>query len=648
MRFIKIALLLYVLIQSTAIKPVRAYQDNLGSPLKNKAQFPESLGFEEIISGLASPVFITHANDGTNRLFIIEKAGYIRVFNNNSLLSIPFLDVDSIVNSEGERGLFALAFHPGYQANGRFYIVYNNNSGALVLASFLRSPSDINVADSSSQITLLTIPKNYSNHNGGTLAFGVDGYLYWSTGDGGGGGDPDNNAQNLNSLLGKIIRIDVDTGSPYTIPDTNPFYNSTDPLIRQEIWAYGLRNPWRFSFDRLTHDLYIGDVGQGAREEISFQPADSTGGENYGWRIMEGNLCYNPPSGCNQSNKVLPIAEYSHSLGCSVTGGYVYRGELYPEFRGVYFYGDFCSGKIFSLYHDPVNGWINTQVVDTSYSISTFGEDEDGEIYFADYSGGKVYKLTFPTTVVNSVLPTSRSVQVNTTATIFNTVINAGVNIAHNTVLSISKIPSGAISGDFEYYQTNCSTNQIIGSQNPILDISPGGIVCYILLFTPSSAFNATSHHISVKADNSSTSELFNGINTWLLRATVSAGADIIALTTTADFHQIACSGTKAFAVALANVGTDTTGDITAVAHTGSNILPVNISITETDSATGDIIGDHILQNVVANENRTVAVFVTFNGCISFNPALNRIFIEFKDEDNNILGSTSTAISTNR
>ncbi len=649
MRFIKIILTFCLLFQSTATKPVQAHQQStVDFPSESKSQFPQNLIFEEIINGLISPVFITHANDGTSRLFVIEKAGYIRVFNNNSLLLTPFLDINSIVNSEGERGLFALAFHPDYQINGRFYIVYNNNSGALVLASFLRSPNDINVADSSSQNILLTIPKNYSNHNGGTLAFGVDSYLYWSTGDGGGGGDPDNNAQNLNSLLGKIIRIDVDAAFPYTIPHTNPFYNSTDPLIRQEIWAYGLRNPWRFSFDRLTHDLYVGDVGQGAREEISFQPADSIGGENYGWRIMEGSLCYNPSSGCDQSNKVLPIAEYNHSLGCSVTGGYVYRGQVYPEFQGVYFYGDFCSGKIFSLYHDPVNGWIHTQIADTSYSISTFGEDEDGDIYFADYSGGKVYKLTFPTTVVNSVLPTSRSVQVNTTATIFHTVINAGVNIAHNTVLSISKIPSGAISGDFEYYQTDCSTNQIIGSQNPILDISPGGIVCYTLLFTPSSAFNATSHHISVKADNSSTSELFNGINTWLLRATVSAGPDIIALTTTTDFHQIECSGTNAFAVASSNVGAAATGNITVSANTGTVSLPLNISIQETDPGTGTVIGDNILENVGAGENRTVVVFVTFNGCVAFNPATNRIFIEFRDHADNVIGSTSTAVSTNR
>ena len=364
---------------------------------------PGKISFHEVASGLTRPVFITNAGDGSQRIFVIEQAGLIRILKNGTLLGTPFLDIHSIVKSSGnEQGLLALAFHPAYSTNGVFFVAYTapRNGDAtgsnLVLERFTVSANDPDLADPGSGVILLTIshPVNH-NHNGGTLAFGGDGYLYWSTGDGGSGGDPPNNAQRLNNLLGKLLRIDVNSGQPYAIPTDNPFYSSSNSHIKKEIWAYGLRNPWRFSFDRSTHDLYIGDVGQDTLEEVDFQRVGSAGGRNYGWREMEGTICYNPSSGCNPSGKTLPVAEYDHSLGCAITGGYVYRGSNFPSLNGYYFYGDYCSGRLFSLHKDPTLGWTSAQLVNTPYAISTFGEDEQGELYLADLGTGKIYNIRY-------------------------------------------------------------------------------------------------------------------------------------------------------------------------------------------------------------------------------------------------------------
>ena len=340
-----------ILVQTGSTKDVPALTKG-NSPNLLASVNPSRISFQEVASGLTNPVFITNAGDGSGRIFIIEQGGYIRILKNGSLLATPFLDVHTIIKSGGEQGLLALAFHPSYSTNGIFFIAYTapRNGDAtgsnLVLEKFSVSSNNPDLANPASGVILLTIshPVN-SNHNGGTLAFGGDGYLYWSTGDGGSGGDPPNNAQQLNNLLGKILRIDVNSGTPYGIPTSNPFYSNPDPNIKKEIWAYGLRNPWRISFDTLTHDLYIGDVGQSAREEVDFQAAGGTGGQNYGWRVMEGSICYNPSSGCDQSGKILPVAEYDHTLGCAITGGYVYRGLNFPSLNGYYFYSDYCSGQ---------------------------------------------------------------------------------------------------------------------------------------------------------------------------------------------------------------------------------------------------------------------------------------------------------------
>jgi glucose/arabinose dehydrogenase len=368
-----------------------------GAPLESSR-----ISFDTVVSGMNDPVFITHAGDGSGRIFVVERTGYIRIIENGVLLSTPFLDIDNLVkSSSGEQGALGLAFHPSYETNGYFYVTYTANrsgdsSGSrLILQRFSVSAGDPDEADPLSGLVIMEIQHpSYSNHNGGGLAFGNDGYLYWSTGDGGGGGDPDGNGQDLTSLLGKILRIDINSGSPYSVPSSNPFFSSGSG-IETEIWAYGLRNPWRFSFDRLTHDLYIGDVGQSQREEIDFQAASSTGGENYGWKVMEGSLCYEPSSGCDQSGKVLPVAEYNHSVGCSITGGNVYRGLNFPSLRGYYFYADYCTGRFFALRNDISLGWQAVQLADTSFNVSTFGEDEQGELYLTDYGSGTIYNVQY-------------------------------------------------------------------------------------------------------------------------------------------------------------------------------------------------------------------------------------------------------------
>ncbi|MGH9204833.1 MAG: PQQ-dependent sugar dehydrogenase, partial [Vicinamibacterales bacterium] len=304
-------------------------------------------------------MYLAHTGDGSGRLFVVEQRGRIYVIENGRRLETPFLDLTSLVSATGyERGLLSIAFHSDYASNGLFFVDYTRQSdGATVIARYHVS-DDPNVADSDSGEILLTIDQPEANHNGGLVKFGPDGYLYIGMGDGGGAGDRHGtigNGQDPNALLGKMLRIDVNGGEPYAIPPSNPFANGTN--ARPEIWATGMRNPWRFSFDRTTGDLFIADVGQSAYEEINFQPASSSGGENYGWRIMEGAHCFNPGSGCDQSGLTLPVAEYGRQGGCSVTGGYVYRGSALPEWQGVYFYADFCSGEVWGLLRNPDGNW---------------------------------------------------------------------------------------------------------------------------------------------------------------------------------------------------------------------------------------------------------------------------------------------------
>jgi glucose/arabinose dehydrogenase len=352
--------------------------------------FPDAAGYAwvPIAEGFNGPILVTNAGDGSNRLFVVEQPGVIKVIQDGATLETPFLDINEEVGNAGnEQGLLGLAFHPDYESNGVFYVNYTNVTGDTVVSRFNVS-ADPNVADPASEVHILEVHQPYENHNGGNLVFGPDGYLYIGLGDGGSGGDPQGNGQNMDVLLGKMLRVDVNSGDPYGIPTDNPFANGGGA---PEVWASGLRNPWRYSFDRLTGDLYIGDVGQGEWEEIDFLPAGIVGGSNFGWNYYEGNHRYQdtPPVSVQF---IMPVTDYRHESRCSVTGGFVYRGATLPEWDGIYFYGDYCSGEVFGLFQAPDGTW-NTQVLFmTGAFITSFGEDEVGELYFSD-RGGSIFQL---------------------------------------------------------------------------------------------------------------------------------------------------------------------------------------------------------------------------------------------------------------
>jgi len=345
--------------------------------------------WQPVVSGLVHPVYVTHAGDGSGRLFIVEQAGIIRIFKNGSLLTMPFLDISSKVLSGGEQGLLSVAFHPQYSSNGRFFVNYTAiGVGApykSVIAEYHVSTTNLDVADTSERV-LLEVPDLYTNHNGGQNLFGPDGYLYIGLGDEGGAGDPQNNGQNLGTLFGKVLRIDVNGALPYAIPSDNPFLGTAGAC--GEIWAYGLRNPWRFSFDRCDGRFFLADVGQATWEEVDIIQK----GGNYGWNIMEGPACY--VSGCTPIG-LPPVAYYNHTLGdCSITGGYVYRGTASPALTGWYLFGDFCTGRLWGLRETSPNNWTMTQAAQTGLGISSFGEDQNGEVYIVDYNGGALYRVT--------------------------------------------------------------------------------------------------------------------------------------------------------------------------------------------------------------------------------------------------------------
>jgi uncharacterized protein (TIGR03437 family) len=340
-------------------------------------------------TGLGGVVDIQNAADGSARLFLVQQSGVIRVMRNGALVEAPFLDIHGKTTGTGERGLLGLAFPPGFASKQRFYVDYTDLNGDTTIAQY-RVSANPDVADAASEAVLLKIAQPFANHNGGQVRFGPDGYLYIAMGDGGSGGDPLGNGQKLSTLLGKLLRIDVESSpGQVRIPADNPFVNTAG--ARPEIWAYGLRNPWRFSFDRASGDLWIGDVGQDLYEEVDFQPAAGRGGENYGWNLMEGLHCYQ--AGCSMQGITLPVAEYTHAAGgCAVTGGFLYRGRLSPGLRGIYLYGDYCSGRIWGLERQG-DAWNNRQLLASGFTITTFGEDEAGEVYVYNAANGQVNRM---------------------------------------------------------------------------------------------------------------------------------------------------------------------------------------------------------------------------------------------------------------
>ena len=345
--------------------------------------------------GFRQPLFVTHAGDDSGRVFVVEKPGRIQAVQDG--VPALFLDItDRVRSTSNEQGLLGLAFPPNFAASGHFFVNYTDAEGSTVIARFSVDATNPAQADPTSEFLALRFAQPAANHNGGMIAFGPDGYLWIGTGDGGAANDRFGNGQNPATYLGKLLRLDVtsDPRAPYTIPADNPWvnadWNGTDVL--DEVWAVGLRNPWRFSFDRATGDLWVADVGQNQHEEVNFTPAGSPGGINYGWPIMEASHCFQG-SGCDSSGLTLPIAEYTHAGHCSVTGGYVYRGAAFPALNGVYFFGDYCSGAIWAAYPTAEGGWAAPQALASGITLSSFGEDQAGELYVTDLNDGAIYQL---------------------------------------------------------------------------------------------------------------------------------------------------------------------------------------------------------------------------------------------------------------
>jgi hypothetical protein len=347
---------------------------------------PVGVGLETVVEGLDFPVWLT-APPGDPRLFVVEKDGRVVIVAGGAVLPTPFLDLRGQVSTGSEQGLLSLAFHPDFAANGRFFVNYTDPAGDTRVVEYRVSPADPDRVDPGSARVVLAIEQPFSNHNGGLVLFGPDGMLYVGMGDGGSGGDPQGNGQNLGTLLGKILRIDVDGGQPYASPDDNPFVDTAG--ARPEIWAYGLRNPWRFSFDRETGDLYVADVGQNRIEEVNAVRGAGPG-LDYGWNVMEGSECFGS-AGCDREGLTLPVAEYDHGDGCSVTGGYVYRGAAIPDLRGTYLYSDYCSGFVRGFRF--ANGHAGderrfAELEPADHSVASFGEDAAGELYVLTAGGG--------------------------------------------------------------------------------------------------------------------------------------------------------------------------------------------------------------------------------------------------------------------
>jgi glucose/arabinose dehydrogenase len=540
------------------------------------------IALELVASGLARPVTITHAGDGSGRLFIVQQGGKILIHDGTQVRPTPFLDLASLVSCCGEQGLLGLAFHPQYAGNGLFYVNYTNIAGNTVIARYHIS-ADPNVADPGSAAVLLTIAQPFSNHNGGQLQFGPDGYLYIGMGDGGSAGDPGNRAQNLGELLGKILRIDVNGDPPYAIPPSNPFIGTTG--ARGEIWALGVRNPWRFSFDRLTGDLFIADVGQSNWEEVNLQAASSPGGENYGWRRMEGTHCFNPSTNCNDGSLTLPVLEYDHSLGCSVTGGYRYRGSRFQSLYGTYVYGDYCSGRIWGAV-GGAGGMTSALLLDTALLISTFGEDEDGELYVAHHGAadGAMYRIVIPgkDLVIEDLMVSPASMAAGGTVTVSHDVVNLGTVTVTETYTDRIYLSTDAVLDGADTLLGN--------SHGHTVDLAPTAAHANTQNVTIPAGTAPGNRFILVRADALGTvNESNEGNNVTAIPVTVTsqAGRDLVIENLTLSAGTVPAGNPVTVSYRVANRGT---GTVTAI-YTDRIHLSANATLGAGDTLLGSSHG---------------------------------------------------------
>ncbi len=448
--------------RSAAAQPIGL--SSAPAPLQSTAAF--TIGLQLVDNGLAQPVYVTSAGDDSGRLFVVERAGLIRVIKNGAVLGSNYLNIQTRVESGGdEQGLLSMAFDPNYKTNGTFYVNYTTDAsghdGDTIIARYIVSNPLSDTAVILTVTHLITIFQPETNHNGGQIQFGPnDDYLYIGMGDGGGGGDQHGtigNGQDLSALLGKILRIDVRGVPTYTIPASNPFTQTAG--AKKEIWAYGVRNPWRFSFDRATGDMYIGDVGQNCWEEIDYQPASDPGGLNYGWRLMEGLHTFDPnsPNNCSQPTPTLitltkPITNYNHTVGSVALGGYVYRGVQYPCIQGIYFFADYGTGEIWSEQQIAPGVWSSVHQLYAGFSISSFGEDQDGELYAVEY-GGAIHKLvsSCPANLSSSTKSVSPNLSQSGGGVTYTIVLRNLGSFFNNTLRVTDTLPGGLsyVSGSF-------------------------------------------------------------------------------------------------------------------------------------------------------------------------------------------------------
>ncbi len=597
----------------------------------------------QVVSGVSDPVHIAHAGDGSGRLFIVERAGRIRIYQNGSLLSTPFLDITSRTSVGGERGLLSVAFPPGYETNGRFYVFYTQAVGGDLVIARYHVTANPNVANASSEEILLIIEhSSATNHNGGQLAFSpTDGYLYISTGD---GGNTPAEAQNLSGLLGKLLRIDVESGAvPYAIPPDNPFLLTGG--ARQELWARGLRNPWRFAFDQANGDLYLADVGQNSWEEVDVQRDTSLGGENYGWNIMEGLHCYQVAT-CNQAGLTLPVLEYSSTgSDCAIMGGVVYRGSAYPRMQGVYFYADYCTGKIWGLQHDGTTWQSSLLTTFGSFAaLTSFGEGEDGSIYFTDSAGGAIYRITdnVATTadmrVTMAASPSTATVGQPVTLTA--TVTNLGGATATGVTLN-ETLATGPTIGTITASQGNCSrVNQAVTCALGTLANGASATVAVVL--TPAAAGTLT-NTATVSATQSDPNTANN--NASLATPVISPSADLaVSLTDSPD--PVAVNETLTYTVTVTN-----NGPSAATGVTMTDTLPAGVTFVSATPSQGSCSGTNTvtcsLGSLGIGVTATTTIRVTAPGAVGTLTATASVSAGQPDPNsgnNNTTASTSVVL----